>query len=308
MKLDLILPAFEKAWAAANRSNTTLVTYRHVFERMDAMGYDMPPDLTIERAEEYLAERRAHVTKAGTAMAASSIAFETKAIKSLAKWACSRWPQENKLASLVIPAYDEPGPQPTATEEDIAKLLAVCDRSVGFESVRDRALILFFSVSGARRSEVAKMLTTHVDLSKGVAQLMATKAKKPREVNIAPIGEAMLDYVIARERHRDRDLPEFWLGQTGALGVQGIGFAISRRSKKAGIPHICTHSFRRGLCVAWLRAGGSQSLLQQYVGWTSGAMVSKYAKAHLSTLAVEEHGRLFGAVSKPTARTRRRRS
>ena len=299
MAKSALLTAFERHWDASGLSASTIENYLQVYERMQRRGFALPTELSIDDARRYVSSRLREVK-------ASSVAFEVKAIRSLSKWASGYLDQPDALVYLKIPKFDAPAAQPTATADDVAKLLLACKNSIGFESVRDCALISFFAATGARRSEVARMKVTDIDLDRGVATLLATKARVPRVVSIEAITPAIQRYFVFRDRHPSRTEEALWLGQKGQLGVQGIGFAVARREKQAGVK-LGTHAFRRGMTEEWLRRNGRESTLQEVMGWTTGAMIRRYAKSSMAGLAVEEQRRLFpadekrpGARAKPT--------
>lgn len=295
-----LLVAFERHWFASGYSASTIENYLQVYAKLARRGFVLPPDLTLDDAQRYVLDRMREVK-------ASSVAFEVKAIKSLSKWAAAYLDHPDRLVDLKIPKFDEPVAQPTATDADIEKLLQACKNSIGFESVRDHALISMFAATGARRSEIARLKVADLDLHEGLVTLTNTKERSGRVVSVEAIAPSLLRYMTFRDRHWARAEDALWLGQKGPLGVQGIGFAIARREEQAKV-RIGTHAFRRRLAVEWLRRGGSEVALQEVLGWTSGAMVRRYAKASLSGLAIEEQRRLFpssekrpGARAKPTA-------
>ena len=140
-----LLLAFERHWNASGFADSTLENYLQVYAKLTRKGLKLPPDLTLAEAQNYVLSRLKEVKP-------SSVAFEVKAIKSLSKWSAAYLDVPDPLTDLRIPKLDEPVAQPTATEEDLAKLLQACNNSIGFEAVRDHALISMFAATGARRS------------------------------------------------------------------------------------------------------------------------------------------------------------
>ena len=68
---------------------------------------------------------------------------------------------------------------------------------------------------------------------------------------------------------------------------------LTERCQAAGLRSIGCHEFRRALAERWLEAGGSESLLRYFQGWSSPAMVARYVRKNGQTLAVAEHRRLL---------------
>jgi integrase len=84
-----------------------------------------------------------------------------------------------------------------------------------------------------------------------------------------------------------------WRSQRGnALNGDGIRQVLERRSRRAGI-HVTSHQFRRRLAAKWLINGGSEVGLRSAAGWTSGAMVARYAALAAQQIAKVEHARIF---------------
>ena len=70
---------------------------------------------------------------------------------------------------------------------------------------------------------------------------------------------------------------------------------LARRGKRAGVDVSQAHAFRRRFTGEWLARGGGESTLMTNNGWTSPAMVRRYAKDTIEDSAIAEKRRLFGS-------------
>jgi integrase len=155
-------------------------------------------------------------------------------------------------------------------------------------SRRDKALIMVLADSGPRASEVIGMKVDDVDLGDLVIIVMG-KGRRPRGLPLGRKAAAALDsYIRSRNRHKDADLPELWLGTRGPLTTSGLRQMLIRRGEEVGIkihPHALRHYFADG----WLRAGGSEGDLMRITGWRSRQMVDRYGAAVAASRAREAH-------------------
>ena len=181
-------------------------------------------------------------------------------------------------------------PQPIASDDDLDALLATCSGSTT-ASVRDRALLLTMASTGARRAEIAALSVSDVDLDIGTALIRNGKGGRSRTAFLDTESRRALTNWILRADISGHD--PLWRGQRGnALNGDGIRQVLERRSRRAGI-HVTAHQFRRRLAAKWLINGGSEVGLRSAAGWTSGAMVARYAALAAQQIAKVEHARIF---------------
>jgi integrase/recombinase XerD len=133
---------------------------------------------------------------------------------------------------------------------------------------------------------------SHLDLSEGVVYIPQTKTGKPRTCGLSD--EAVRCLRAYLKCRAGRGGLTLWSNrQRRPLSGDGLRQMLAERCKAAGLRSIGCHEFRRGLAERWLAAGGSESLLRYFQGWSSPAMVARYVRKNGQALAVAEHRRLL---------------
>lgn len=172
--------------------------------------------------------------------------------------------------SLKVPAERE-RTQPTADPTDFT---AALNR---LNSRRDRALLGVLWGCGLRRSEVARLQVTDLNLHEQVLVVRTSKTGQPRVVPIPPTTCRLL-----RQHLRQH-------AGTSAFNLSPNGITLMLR--RHGI--LPAHAWRRGWAVESLRRGVSETSVRAAAGWSSGAMVARYTRARSSELAVAEFSRAW---------------
>jgi integrase len=147
-----------------------------------------------------------------------------------------------------------------ADDEHIAKLLPHCSEGL-------RALIILMTYTGLRTGEALRV--RQEDVNGGYVFIGKTKNGQPRMV----------------------PAPDGWEYPHQGFGFgtsQGVGRAIRRASKLAGIEHKDGHELgRHAFAARWLAAGGSLKALQEAGGWEKlGTVADHYS--HLERSSVHD--------------------
>lgn len=205
---------------------------------------------------------------------ASTSSTTTQRKRGQAVRAFGKWANDNEHDVFVwwrhVPlARERVQPQPTATADDYRNALKVA------HSPRDRALIEILWSCGLRRSEIARLDVTDVNLADSFVVVRTSKTGKPR---IAPLSPATRSAI---RRHIGKRTSGSLLGMTPN--------AIRLCLQRLGAPS--AHAWRRGWAVQALRAGVSEASVKSAAGWASGAMVSRYTAALSAELALSEFHR-----------------
>lgn len=163
---------------------------------------------------------------------------------------------------------------PVIQGDDYSKLLATC-AGRRFTDVRDKAIFEFFRATGARRSEVANLKVTDIDLDQ-LAAVVTGKGSKMRIVRFdAACGLNLSRYIRARKSHKHASAEQLWIGMDGGLHPDAISLMFRRREKEAGIK-INPHKFRHDFSHRYLLNGGQETDLMQQNGWSSSEMLRRY--------------------------------
>lgn len=197
-------------------------------------------------------------------------------------------------AAIKTPKPNDPQ-TPVLSTEDLKRLLKACTGK-GFVHRRDEAVIRLFLDGGLRRSELAGLHVTDVDIRERMVFVEGKGSKRsgPRR-RAVPVGvntaRALDRYLRERDRHPHRDNPALWLGDRGrgAISPDGIEAIVSRRAAEAGISDLHLHTFRHTWASQFRSAGGSEGDLMVLGGWRSRAMLDRYGKVEAAERAKEAY-------------------
>jgi integrase len=182
-----------------------------------------------------------------------------------------------------------------ASEDDVSRLLRACSPWRTATAARDAAIISTLWASGLRRSELAALRLTDVDLDTGSLIVRKSKTGKPRR---APLDQRAVQH-IARWLAKRAMYPvdggdALWVGKKGPLTPDGVRQVIERRRRQAGV-NVSSHSFRRGLAARALSNGVSGASTSVLLGWSPGSiMLSRYTRMEAEQTALAEYNRAFG--------------
>lgn len=179
--------------------------------------------------------------------------------------------------------------------EQIEALLGSCMRGTTFLAKRDHALLRVL-LAGLRRSEAADLKMEDVDLDDEVLTVIHGKGRKTRRVPLSiKAVQALERYIRARAQYPSADLPYLFLGHRGRLGSSGVAVAVVKRGKQVGVK-LHAHMLRHVAAHEWLSRGGSDTGLMKAMGWTSPAMLRRYAASRAEERMLDEAKRIgFGS-------------
>lgn len=197
---------------------------------------------------------------------------------------------------------------PEVLDLDQLHALSVACEGKRFEDLRDRAMVHVLFDAGLRRGELECMTVTDAQEAcrpgRGQGRMAVTGKTGTREVDLSKKTLTMLSrYLAVRTRPershakvydtRNRALGEaLWIGKRGALQGDTIRRLLKARAKAAGIEKWWTHLMRH-TSVHWqLESGARENHLARLMGWTTPAMLERYARRQAVERALEEHRNL----------------
>ena len=160
----------------------------------------------------------------------------------------------------------------TVALSDLPVLLAAC------EGTRDRLVISLLADTGLRRSELAQVKLSDIDLDSSIIRVWG-KGAKERVVRYGPSTAALLN------RHlQEQSTPDTLLG----LNANGIATMLRRLGASTGIK--CNpHSLRRTFATESIRNGMNVFHVQSLLGHSSLTMTRIYAEQVNSEDAVKAY-------------------
>ncbi len=175
------------------------------------------------------------------------------------------------------------------SEDQLKRLIKACAGRT-FTDRRDEALVRLMAETGMRAAEVVGLQVGDVDLERLLVTVTRGKGGKGRVVGIGPqTGLAIDRYLRARRGHRLSDSYNLWLGGGGkSFGYHGLDGALKIRARLAGIEGFHAHLLRHTFATRWKAARGSDDGLMAVAGWSSRAMIDRYAGAAASARAADE--------------------
>jgi site-specific recombinase XerD len=287
---------YEGAWRrhlyARGRPESTIKTYLKSLHKLMAWAGDRFDDPTAIRpadVEEFLAHLRRTPTHRGAQISDSTIAMDYRHLRVFFNWLADRDDTQSIMRKVSAPTVAEQ-PADVFSADELRRLIATT-KGRDFVPRRDRAILLLFMDTGARRAEIAGLMLDDVDLDH---QLIRVTGKGNR-VRVIPYGaqaaEAIDNYRLARTKHPDRALPNLWLTampHRGALGYDGLGQVLERRGKEAGLTgRVYLHRFRHTAAHLRLSGGMSEGDAMKIFGWKSRSMVDRYGASAAAERAIE---------------------
>jgi site-specific recombinase XerD len=189
-------------------------------------------------------------------------------------------------------------PARLVTREQVEAMLEAA-RGKTMRCKRDQALIALMYATGCRLSEIAGLRMGDLDMQR----FLITVTGKGGHVRTTRFGARTATYVDRYLRERNRwiaahDLravrravrdgrpwrayvgeQALWMGEQGPMTKWGISAVINDRAEQAGLGRINPHALRHGYVHEASMNGASEHEVASELGWTSTAMMARYARA-----------------------------
>ncbi len=174
------------------------------------------------------------------------------------------WIAENPMRKLKPPQVDREVRR-VFTVAEVQTILVTCQTS------RERALVLFLVDTGLRLAEVAALNQQDIDIKLGTVRVVMGKRRKGR---VAFMGKrtrkAILRYYLDQwnDAKGAGSHTPVWVSQQTheRLTKTGIAQILKRLGRRADVPKVTAHAFRRTHATFALRAGVPVPVLQKTMG------------------------------------------
>lgn len=279
---DLIVAEWLDHLRAENKAANTIATYGYAAQSLRVFMHGKrwsldPAEITRKRLEAWV--RELLVTRSD---ATANNYF--RGLRSLFAWLHAEGEiDENPMAAMKPPTIGEKV-VPVVTTDQLRALVATCADSREYRDVRDLAILRLFIECGVRLAELTNVALDDVD--KAAKRITVTgKGNKQRVVSYGPKAAVALNrYLRLRARHARAGDSALWLGTRGPMTRSGLYQVARARAKQAGFV-VHPHQFRHTFAHEWKMAGGSDSDLMAFCGWSAPSMVLRYGKSAASERA-----------------------
>src|SRR5574337_182738 len=184
----------------------------------------------------------------------------------------------NLAAALPKIAGHRPALAPAVSEDEFRRMLASCDRSSDV-GLRDYAILTALWRLGLRRGEVANLTVDDIDWRRGEITVRGKGNRHELVPLPGDVGETIAAYL--RDGHRRvppgcRALFVKVRAPEGALTGIAVGDVTTRVSRRAGLPAISAHRFRRGTATQLVLHGAPWSEIAQLMRHRTLAVTRSY--------------------------------
>jgi len=184
-----------------------------------------------------------------------------RTIKTFYRWLCSEYGFSNPVTGISAPILGKPI-FPSLTRDQVMQLIEKAG------TIRDKAIIAFFTESGLRLSELASIKSENINWELRTVRIVG----KGRKEAYAPYGELTEKYL------------KLWLSQhqpNGNLwGLNQWGIASMLRRLEAATRLPCNpHTFRRTFACLLRKAGLDILTIKDLGRWESLEMVQRYTRS-----------------------------
>jgi integrase len=188
-------------------------------------------------------------------------------------------------AVLPVPSWRDTGLARALSEQQIARLLASCDRQTN-AGRRDFAILTLLARLGLRSQEVASLTLDDVDWRSGEILVAGKGNRRDRLPLPVDVGEALADYCHrARLGGNYRALFLHVRAPYIALSNSSISEIVTRACSRAGLPPAGAHHLRHSAATAMRRAGAPLLEIGQVLRHRRPKTTARYAKDDHDALA-----------------------
>jgi site-specific recombinase XerD len=214
-----------------------------------------------------------------------SVNNRVRALRAFFNWLYHKGYTETHLLQDVRPPRLPQVIVDTLSDEEIAAIMSVLDRSTMAGS-RDTSILALFLDTGVRLSELVGLEVPDVHIEDQYVKVMGKGSKERMIAFGSTTRNALLHYLVHfRGEPALPNIEEFFLTIGGyPMTKEAVKSMLRRLGVAAGVPRLHAHLCRHTYATNFLINGGNVLLLKQNLGHTTLAMVDRYV--HLATSKV----------------------
>jgi integrase/recombinase XerD len=206
----------------------------------------------------------------------------------------------NPATELQLPRTERHLPKAMLSEREMEIILHQPNITDAL-GLRDRALLELFYSTGIRRTEMANLITTDIDLYELTVMVRQGKGKTDRLVPMGERAAAWAEKYLYEARNElscARDNREFFLSSHGlALTPSNLGIIVRKYIEKAGIDKVGScHLFRHAMATHMLERGADIRFIQEMLGHAKITTTQFYTQVSLKKLK-EVHAQTHPAAN-----------
>ena len=220
----------------------------------------------------------------------SSIDCSASALRSFFRYAATRnWCYSQIAESIQGPSlFAQEGLPSGPSWEDVKRLIDSMNTERPYD-IRDRVIIMFFSIYGLRSSEVSNLRLEDINWEQNQIRITRTKQRRSQIYPfISIVGNALIHYLQSvRPRCSKREVFLKLTAPIKPLSSCALYNAVSRRMVKLGIPTLNRgpHSLRHACATHLLSEELSLKEIGDHLGHRNLNNTRIYAKVDLSNLS-----------------------
>lgn len=272
LDLESLLRSWLITLRGERKSPSTLKAYRAGIEGYLAFcdAQSLPKTLTKDGVRAFMAALADHEP--------ATARLRLTALKLFARWLAEeeRFDPDPILA-VRAPKLDDKA-VPDLSEAEVRRIIKAC-KGPDFRDKRDLAMLLLFTETGARASELLALNVADVDLVTCTLLVRRGKGAKGRQARFSPTTAAAVDRYM-RARRANGNHPDGALfvssASTRRISYRAMTDSLKQRAIRAGVVGFHVHRLRHTAAVRWLASGGSETGLMAQSGWASRKMIDRY--------------------------------
>jgi len=171
------------------------------------------------------------------------------------------------------------------TGAEAAALLAACDRATA-QGLRDYAIVLILKRMGLRAGEIAALTLEDVDWRSGMVAISGKGGRRDQLPLPRDVAEAVIAYLRDGRAAATLDRALFVRSVAPHRGLTsyGVGHAVARAARRAGLDRVRPHQLRYFAATAMQAAGAPLAEIGQVLRHEDERTTSLYAKVNVAAL------------------------